>query len=333
MVVSGLLVLVLGLTPMICYAALLWWLDRYEKEPLGLLSVAFLWGAIPSVVLALIMQVAFDAPLTAIQDSHQLTYRLLGVSVVAPLTEEGVKVLALIALLLFLRREIDSPLDGLIYGGVIGFGFAAVENVFYLFAALTEGGVGGLVGLAFIRGGVFGLNHAMYTGFAGLGVALSLETRSHPLKFLSVLTGFGLAVTTHAMHNALVTFGGQGVAFPLLIAVAVDWLGVAALLASIVGALYLERSRIAAYGQRLAAAEAISTEEVEVLTSPVQRRLIRLELLLAGDLKRWRLMRRYHQRITEAAFTWHRISRDDPGAEPRLSQLEGEFQQLRHTLA
>ncbi len=89
MIGSILLILFLSFVPMLLYAMVLWWLDRYEKEPLGLLTVAFLWGAIPSIVLALIMQVVLDVPVMAISNSN-LTYELLGASVVAPLTEEGI---------------------------------------------------------------------------------------------------------------------------------------------------------------------------------------------------------------------------------------------------
>ncbi|HOT92216.1 MAG TPA: hypothetical protein PLJ78_09370 [Anaerolineae bacterium] len=48
-----LLILFLSLGPMLLYAAVLWWFDRYEKEPLALLVAAFVWGAIPSIILAL----------------------------------------------------------------------------------------------------------------------------------------------------------------------------------------------------------------------------------------------------------------------------------------
>ena len=48
------LVLVVGILPMIVYAFVLWWFDRYEKEPLGLLIAAFLWGAIPAIIFSLI---------------------------------------------------------------------------------------------------------------------------------------------------------------------------------------------------------------------------------------------------------------------------------------
>jgi len=51
---------VMGLVPMLIYAGFLWWLDRWEKEPLHLLAAAFLWGFIPSAVIALIAQVILD---------------------------------------------------------------------------------------------------------------------------------------------------------------------------------------------------------------------------------------------------------------------------------
>ena len=196
-----LLILFLSFAPMILYAVVLWWLDRYEKEPLGLLVTAFLWGAIPSIILALIMQVMLDIPIVAIS-SNQLMYNLLGASVIAPITEEGVKALSLLLLLLVIRREIDSPIDGLIYGGMVGFGFAAVENVLYLYGAYAEGGIGDVWSLAFLRAGIFGLNHAMYTGFAGLGVALSLEFKQKWLKPLPIVARHraGNAHPRHAQH-------------------------------------------------------------------------------------------------------------------------------------
>ena len=46
-----LIVAVLGaLIPTIIYVLFIWWLDRYEKEPLWLLALAFLWGAIPAAM-------------------------------------------------------------------------------------------------------------------------------------------------------------------------------------------------------------------------------------------------------------------------------------------
>jgi protease PrsW len=333
MIVSVLLILALSFVPMLFYALILWWFDRYEKEPLALLVTAFLWGAIPSIILALIMQIVLDIPLMSIQASSQLTYELVGSSVVAPLTEEGVKALALILLLLVLRREIDSPIDGLIYGGMVGFGFAAVENVFYLFGALAEGGIGDAVGLAFLRAGVFGLNHAMYTGFSGLGVALALEVKRKWLRGIPILTGFALAVGVHAAHNALATFTSYGNLWPLVMAVIVDWVGVLTLVAVAVGTFFLERRRIVAYAQTLAASALITGDEAAVLKSTFRRRRARLGMLWGGNFRGWRQMQRYHHKVSEAAFAYHRVGQGDTRSRTRLSRLEREYQQLRQEMA
>ncbi len=244
-----LLILFLSFAPMILYAVVLWWFDRYEKEPLGLLVTAFLWGAIPSIILALIMQIILDIPIVAIS-SNQLMYDLLGASVIAPITEEGVKALALLLLLLVIRREIDSPIDGLIYGGVVGFGFAAVENVLYLYGAYAEGGIGDVWSLAFLRAGIFGLNHAMYTGFAGLGVALSLELKQKWLKPLPIVAGIVVAMLTHAMHNTLATLTEQTSSFMLILAILADWGGVFILLGVALAAFVIERKRIVTYSSQ-----------------------------------------------------------------------------------
>ncbi len=332
MIAGILLILFLSFAPMLLYAMVLWWLDRYEKEPLGLLTVAFLWGAVPSIVLALIMQVVLDVPVTAISNSN-LTYELLGASVVAPLTEEGIKAVALLLLLLFLRREIDSPVDGLIYGGVVGFGFAAVENVFYLMGAYSEGGLAGVFGLAFLRAGVFGLNHAMYTAFTGLGVALSLEIKQPPLKIVSIVMGFALAVGSHALHNALATFTSQSGLITLLAAVVADWAGVLVLLAVALAAFVLERRRIVAYAEALVRERVIPASEIELLKSTMKRGLARLDLLARGDFRRWHLTQRYYDAVTEAAFAWHRMKQGDPKAQPRLAKLQQKSRRLRSELA
>jgi RsiW-degrading membrane proteinase PrsW (M82 family) len=327
-----LLIFFLSLGPMILYAMVLWWFDRYEKEPLPLLIAAFFWGAIPSIILALIFEIILDIPIVAISP-NQLTYDLLGASVVAPLAEEGVKALALLILLLLLRREIDSPMDGLIYGGIVGFGFAAVENIFYLFGAYTEGGVGGVLFLAFMRAGLFGLNHAMYTGFTGLGIALSLEVRNKLLKVFLLLAGLSMAMLSHAFHNAFSTFTSYSEGFfPLIIALIGDWGGILFMLAVIIWAFFLERKRIIAYSRELVKLQIIPQSEIDVLKSTFRRRIARLNILLNGNVKGWWKAQRYHLKLTEAAFAWHRMNHGDPKAQKNLIRLEQQFQALRKDL-
>ncbi len=183
-------------------------------------TVSFLWGAVPSIVLALIMQIALDVPLTASRLEPDERLELLRASVVSATfeghqeeeEEEGSPFwrprLALILLLLLFKRGIDSPLDGVIYGGMVGFGFAAVKNVFYLFGALTEGGVGEVLGLAFIV--IFRAQPRYVHGVHGARCCPVPRNPKQSATFHSSGRGFMLSLGAHALHNALATLTGVG---------------------------------------------------------------------------------------------------------------------------
>ena len=323
-----LIILLISFGPMFVYAALLWWLDRYEKEPLALLGFAFLWGAIPSIILSLILELILDVPIAALSGENALAYNLLGASLSAPIIEEGTKALAVLGLFIAFPREIDSPLDGLIYGGMAGFGFAAVENFFYLIGGYANAGLGGAIGLGFLRAGLFGLNHAMYTAFTGLGVALALELR-RAWRFVLPVVGLGLAVAAHAYHNTFATFWGfteRG--SMLLTAVVGDWAAVLILLVVAVWARWLEGRRIRAYlNQGYAHRETLSADEVRMLSSPWRRRLARWGTLFNKGPERWWERGRFYHLITEAAFKWHRAQKGDAKSAEKLQRLEAKLRQ------
>jgi len=328
--VSIIIILLLSFVPMLLYAGLLWWLDRYEKEPLALLGFAFLWGAIPSIILSLILEIILNVPIIALSGENALIYNLLGASLAAPIIEEGTKALAVLGLFIFFPREIDSPLDGLIYGGMAGFGFAAVENFFYLMTAYESGGLGGAFGLAFLRAGLFGLNHAMYTAFTGLGMALALELRRAWLVVMPLL-GLSLAVATHAYHNTFSTFWGYTEGGGALLTAAIgDWVGVLILLIVAVWARWLEGQRIRDYlNQGFEGRDALSSDEIELLTSPWRRRLERLRRLFSEGPERWWQQGRFFHLITEAAFKWHRAQKGDERSQEKLRKVEAKLREAR----
>ncbi len=306
-----LLVLVLSFVPMLVYAGILWWLDRYEKEPWGLLLAAFLWGCIPAVILAIVFEVVLDVPISVISPAG-VVYELLGSALAAPFIEETTKGIALLLLLLFWRRELDSPLDGIIYGGMVGFGFAAVENVLYLGSAYSEGGAGGALGLATFRAGVFGLNHAMYTGFTGLGLALALDSKKGLGRWLWPILGFAAGVGMHMFHNGMATFMSYLESdAPLLVLVLGDWAGVLALLVVAALSLYLERKRIRAWGEVYVRSGYITPQEVALLSSSFRRWSAALRLLVRLNFAGWRALERYLWTATELAYAWHRANRGD----------------------
>lgn len=189
--------------PTAVYVSIAWWLDRYEKEPLWLLAVTFVWGAVPAVVLALLSQVSSGALLHAVLGDQAVVW--VETVVLAPLTEEVFKGVPLLLIFLLHRREFDGLMDGLLYGAVVGFGFAMVENILYFLGAWSEGGFPALAVTAVLRVVVFGLNHALFTSMFGLGLAVARYSRPGPLRWFAPTAGLALGITLHAAHNFFVS--------------------------------------------------------------------------------------------------------------------------------
>ena len=141
----------LALVPTLFYILLVWWLDRYEKEPVSLLVLAFVWGAVPTIILSLIAEIASSEPLYAIDET---VGDLISTVITGPFIEEGFKALILFTLFMAFRREFDDVLDGIIYGAMVGLGFAFIENVLYGMTAADEGGLAGVT-----RAGRVALGH------------------------------------------------------------------------------------------------------------------------------------------------------------------------------
>lgn len=199
--------------PTVAYVAAFYWADRYEREPVTLLLAAFVWGAIPAVMISLIGEVLLGSPF--VSDDLSLEAALIEGAMIAPVVEEVVKALALWGLYRWRRDEFDGPLDGLIYGALIGFGFAMTENFFYFIGAFAEGGFLDLTVVIVLRSVVFGLNHALYTGLTGLGFGLARGRRSRITRALYICAGLGAAIVVHSLHNlgsalSSITFAGFG---------------------------------------------------------------------------------------------------------------------------
>jgi hypothetical protein len=169
----------------------------------------------------------------------------------------------------------------------------------------------------------------MYTAFAGLGVALSLELKQKSLKSLPIVIGIALAMFTHAMHNTLATFIEHTSSFTLILAILLDWGGVFILLGIALASSLLERKRITTYSHELASKRILQLSDVDVIKSIIKRRKLYLKALLRGDFNRWLTLKRYHRKVTEAAFAYHRVKMGDTNAPRNLERLEQEYQALR----
>ncbi len=328
-VIGLLTVLILATVPMFFYAAVLWWFDRYEKEPWHLIAIAFLWGAIPAVIFSLISQIVLDTSLSELASPGWGT-DLVSASLIAPFTEEPFKGLLLLLLLLAFRREIDSPLDGILYGGLIGFGFATTENFFYFLHAFGAGGVAGVVQLAGFRAFLFGLNHALFTGCTGLGIALARTSPRWAIKIAAPFLGLGAGITLHAIHNAGATLAGAA-CWPLLVSAVSDWGGVLMLFAILVWASVRERAWIVQHLREEVERGTISEADYHTIQSYWARVLERGRALLSGDVTRWWRLGKYFRLATELAFAKHRQTyfRQERETHQQILRLRRQLRALR----
>ena len=215
--------LLLAFVPAFLMAGLIYWLDRYEKEPVILLGAAFAWGAVVAAGGAFLFNSILGLGIYALTGSGDVADQATA-SLVAPFVEEGLKAGALLMMYLAFRNEFDSILDGIIYAGVTALGFAATENVQYIYEhGYLEGGWDGFWQLAFIRVLIVAWQHPFYTAFTGIGLAVARLQKNIVIKLVALTAGYSLAVFTHAFHNSFgsIVGGVEGFALGSLL----DWTG------------------------------------------------------------------------------------------------------------
>lgn len=203
-----LLAVVLSFVPALLCAWTVYSLDWYEKEPRVLLGAVFFWGAVVAIVGAVVAQTALEGAVHVATGSEEVS-DLAGATLFAPLTEESLKGFAVLLVFLFLRREFDSLLDGIVYAGVTALGFAATENVFYIWGAASEGGMEQFWTVFALRVGLGAWDHPFYTAFIGIGLAVSRLSRSTLMRWLAPPVGWVAAVSAHSLHNTLATLSEQ----------------------------------------------------------------------------------------------------------------------------
>ena len=125
--------LIIPLIPAIGIFLLVNFMDRYEREPWFLRLAAFLWGAIIAIPPALFIEQKIDTVIQNVVDPNNTSdmMRILLQGLNAGVTEEAIKGLGLLLLFFILRDEFDNVTDGIVYGALIGAGFAMVENFNY----------------------------------------------------------------------------------------------------------------------------------------------------------------------------------------------------------
>lgn len=195
-----------ALVPFGIVVAAIMWLDRYTPQPKFTLLYAFMWGAVGSIALTFVFGTALLIVI-AFQTRDATAQQFLAVAFQAPLVEEATKACGLVLLLLFGRRYISGPIDGVIYAMLIAAGFAFTENITYFGRAFAEAQVVGNSSVFWetflLRGLMSPFAHATFTSLVGLGLGIAAERRSLLLYFSLGLGGMGSGMMLHALWNGL----------------------------------------------------------------------------------------------------------------------------------
>lgn len=189
------------IVPLIIFIVLIsyiWFKDKYEREPAGLVMLMFFWGA----------GVAFLSLL--IENSAQgLMTSLYFAILFAPFLEELLKGLGL--LLLSRHKEYEGIMDGLVYGVAVGAGFAFLGDALYGLSFLYTGTFMAALTAVLTRSLIEPLAHPFFSAWFGAEIGKSKMRIKGPkdeiieIRVGGRITSFIVALLTvftlHALWN------------------------------------------------------------------------------------------------------------------------------------
>jgi RsiW-degrading membrane proteinase PrsW (M82 family) len=338
------IVLLAAVVPAVCYSGLLILVDRYEQEPSHLLLAAFLWGAVIAAFFSSTLNEFFHAWVVGLAGEDQA--RSLTPVLGAPLIEEASKAAALLTLFFFWREEFDDVLDGIVYGALVGVGFAMTENIGYFTLAAVQGGMSGLLQSIYLRSFLGGFNHAAFTAAAGAGFGYAREAFSVKTRLLAPIIGVMGAILQHIAWNTLASqmitsalcnqeipsepcqppnTMGLFVVIPLIVA---TFIGPGGLTLLVIAVLALRREA------SVVAAELRDEVQLGLLTADEYSRLSSLRGRLAAEwrtlrgqgFRSWLALRQMHHTATELAFYRRRRHHRAP-AQAQQDPLEDKYRE------
>ena len=159
------MLLIISLAPVLAIIAFVYFKDKYEKEPFKTLLWAFFIGMIIVIPVVIIEQLLGDyfTQKYGIGDGN-LSSAAYNAFIVAAFTEEGFKLLAFM-IFIWRNKNFNEKFDGIVYAAIISLGFAAVENVLYVFG--NGVGTGILRAFTAVPGhAIFGITMGFFLGLA-----------------------------------------------------------------------------------------------------------------------------------------------------------------------
>lgn len=303
---------VLAAVPVVPLVVCYLWLDRYEPEPRSLLALGLAWGAFVACGVALLLE-GVGGMVTGWSDRAQLT-------VLAPFVEEACKGLFLVLLLVWRRDELDGILDGIVYAGMVGIGFAFTENILYLAAAYngtsgvspdgsTIGGASALTDTFIVRCLFSPFAHPFFTAFTGVGIGIAVGSRSRAVRVLAPLVGYLCAGLAHMVWNGSTVLGPGGFLITYVVLMLPAFVGMALFA---MWARRSERSMLAASLGDAAHRGLIPATDIGWVVDLNARRTARRFAATFGGPTGEAAMKEYQQAAIELGFLHSRYLRGTP---------------------
>jgi RsiW-degrading membrane proteinase PrsW (M82 family)/pSer/pThr/pTyr-binding forkhead associated (FHA) protein len=320
---SVLAALTVPLIPAIGIMLLVNFIDRYEREPWFLRLAAFLWGAIIAIPPSLLIEQNGDAIMQNVlgPDASNLV-RAVFQGLNAGIPEETVKGLGLLLLFLVLRDQFDNVTDGIVYGALIGAGFAMVENFVY-FATNSKNFLLFLIVGRVVLGW---LSHSTFTVCFGAALGYVRHTRVRWRQIVVPLVGYLCAVGLHSVFDfidfyasALVLASPNNPSVTLFSLVAIIGDYIPPFIAQMVILYFLIKSLTheAAVIREFLAPEVsngvVRVDEYALLQNSFQRTKKERQVLFRYGIKQWLLVKALYQTEIGLAFRkWHVSMGDKP---------------------
>lgn len=297
-------------------------LELFERRSPATVAGALLWGAVAAPGMGAIAAPAMNDVVSAAlgPDNPWVS------SFAAPLVEEPLKLLGVLALALIPGARVRSAADGLFYGAVVGLGFQVSEGFLYTAQFSAETGSSDTVlQMVMLRGVIGGLwSHATFTALAGAGLGYFFNAGTSSLRRWSTALGaLGLAIAVHGFFNTPL-FGATVIGSSII-----KGLPVLALLIAVLHWTHVrERRTFAGLARHVVPDDLVSPGDFTSLQTRRARRRARHWARVRGG----RVTARALRRLQGAQLSLLTAAHEDGWGSPRTVELSREVRILAATV-
>jgi protease PrsW len=295
------------------YLFLYLWMDRYDPEPPWAIASALAWGGLFCIFISFIVNTVFGSVAASFMGAP--AGQTLSAIISAPFIEELTKGAGVVLIALFLRKEFDGVLDGIVYAGVVGLGFATVENILYYGGTFMKEGPGGLLFIGFLRGVLSPFIHSFFTAMTGIGCGIARESHNKLVQISAPVLGFMGAMTLHSLWN----FSASLLGGFFFVAYFIIWVP---LFLSFIGFIFFIARREKRIIKRVLAVEQgglLSSAEIDLAGSLMSR--IRW-LISSRNWSTLQARRKFLRAVTRLAFCYWHVERAVSSSSETLSMQQ-----------